>query len=181
MSSFVQFSDAANIAFHAMTELARQHPESDRINEMADRLQVSEAHLAKVMQRLRHAGLVTSIRGPRGGYQLARAADKISLLDIFETIEGPMVPKFCLFGKPICQRAHCGLGGVIGLINLEMRRFLQRTTLAGLPETITDVQFSVSTLDPASCSAVFANTTPPSQLDQVSRSTSGATVSPIVD
>lgn len=50
---------------------------------------LAPAYMAKHMQALTRAGVVESIRGPRGGYRLARPAAEISLWDIVEAIEGP--------------------------------------------------------------------------------------------
>jgi Rrf2 family protein len=58
---------------------------------------VSEAYnlpleyLLKIMQQLVRADVLTSKRGPRGGFSLARPADQISLLELVEAVEGPMV------------------------------------------------------------------------------------------
>ncbi len=49
---------------------------------------VPKEYLSKALQALSNAGLVEATLGPRGGYRLARAADKITFLDIVEAVEG---------------------------------------------------------------------------------------------
>lgn len=49
---------------------------------------VPKEYLSKALQNLSHAGIVETNLGPRGGYKLARPADKITFLDIVEAIEG---------------------------------------------------------------------------------------------
>ncbi|QDK45211.1 Rrf2 family transcriptional regulator [Bdellovibrio sp. ZAP7] len=49
---------------------------------------VPKEYLSKALQALSNAGLVDATLGPRGGYRLARAADKITFLDIVEAVEG---------------------------------------------------------------------------------------------
>jgi Rrf2 family protein len=80
---------------------------------MARRLGKSEAHLAKVMQRLTREGLVTSARGPRGGFSLARDAGKITLKEIYEAVEGSVETARCMFGEPVCGRRKCFLGSLV--------------------------------------------------------------------
>ncbi len=133
MSEFVKFSDAANLAFHAMIELSAQPEEEIPLKEIARRLQASEAHLSKVMQRLRKVGLVSASRGPAGGYRLARPLNEITFAEIFQAIEGTITPRSCLFGTPVCRHPGCGLGRFIGQINRQVQEFLGRLTLADLP------------------------------------------------
>lgn len=135
MSDLVKFSEAANLAIHAMIDLAQHPSEEVPLKEIAHRLQASEAHLSKVLQRLRKAGLVTACRGPAGGYQLGRPPAAITFAQIYETIEGPIEPHFCLFGTPVCRNPDCGLGRFIGTLNQQVKDFLSRLTLDDLPLT----------------------------------------------
>lgn len=57
-------------------------------NALAEFHELAPAYMAKHLQALARAGVVESIRGPRGGYRLARPAVDISLWDIVEAIEG---------------------------------------------------------------------------------------------
>lgn len=50
---------------------------------------VSTSYLLKHLQSLSSAGIVATVPGPKGGYRLARANDKITLLDIVLAVEGP--------------------------------------------------------------------------------------------
>ena len=81
MDTILRISDAANLAIHAMAHIARSKGNVNHsVGEIAGEQGVSVAHLSKVMQRLVKVGLLTSRRGPGGGFVLGRAADKISLL-----------------------------------------------------------------------------------------------------
>ena len=70
-------------AVTAMMDLAL-HARLDRVTltDIAERQQISLAYLEQLFGNLRKAGLVTSLRGPKGGYMLARADKEISLADI---------------------------------------------------------------------------------------------------
>jgi len=127
----LRISDAVNLAFHAMMILANDlegNPMS--VASMAKRLGVSENHLAKVMQRLHKVGLVTSKRGPKGGFTLGRASSSIHLLEVYEAIEGPISERKCLLSEPLCNGVCCLLGGLLGTINDQVRDHLSDTTLA---------------------------------------------------
>ncbi len=76
MGNIVKISDAVALGIHAATLLAVVPGKSYTTRAMADGLGVSEAHLAKVMQRLSRAGIVVSRRGPKGGFVLAKAPEK---------------------------------------------------------------------------------------------------------
>ncbi len=98
----------------------------------ADRLGVSEAHLSKVMQRLTKVGLLTSSRGPKGGFSMTHDPAAVSLLQVFEAIEGPMQPAACLFGIPLCDGSSCVLGKVIVDVNNTLFEYLAEKTLADI-------------------------------------------------
>ena len=57
------------------------------LNEIALRQQVSLAYLEQLFVKLRRAGLVESVRGPGGGYRLARPADAIRVSEVLEAVE----------------------------------------------------------------------------------------------
>ncbi|WP_114964301.1 Rrf2 family transcriptional regulator [Alkalilacustris brevis] len=55
--------------------------------EVSKRQQVSQAYLEQLFVKLRRAGLVESVRGPGGGYRLARSADAIRVADVLEAVD----------------------------------------------------------------------------------------------
>ena len=61
---------------------------SSQIREIAERQRIPARFLEQIFQDLRRAGLVSSKRGPRGGYQLTRPAREISLGDVLRALEG---------------------------------------------------------------------------------------------
>ncbi len=132
MTQVIKFSEAVTIGLHAMVYLAAHPGRQVPLGEVAAAFKVSEAHLAKVMQRLGKAGLVKGSRGPTGGYVLSRTADAIPLLEIYEAIEGAFVPRFCLFAEPMCGHVCCGVGEVMGKLNVQMKEYLSATVLSAL-------------------------------------------------
>lgn len=63
-----------------------------------------DSFLAKVLQQLVQAGMITSRRGSGGGFRLAVSPEAISLLDVIEAIEGPPQLNTCLEPGPSCER-----------------------------------------------------------------------------
>ena len=110
MAKLFNASDAAALALHAMTYLARSKGKLVRTGEIAEHYNVSEAHLAKVTNRLKKEGLVNTTRGPRGGLSLSKSADEITLKEVYEAIEGPFELSRCMFGLPVCDGNGCLLG-----------------------------------------------------------------------
>jgi len=135
MAGSVRISEAASLGLHAMAYIASMPAaEPVRVNEMARVLGVSEAHLGKVLQGLARRGFVSGRRGPKGGYVLGRPADAITLLEIYEAVEGPFEAMTCLLDRPVCGGgARCVMGSVIRDINRQLEEHLRRTRLSDLP------------------------------------------------
>jgi len=132
VSNVLRISDAASLALHAMVLLAA-HPDTGiSTKQIAHDLQVSEAHLSKVLQRLTKVGLAASTRGPRGGFTLAAPAESIMLLEVYEAIEGPLVATECLLGTRICNGRQCILGDLLTTVDGQVRDYLATTRLADL-------------------------------------------------
>jgi Rrf2 family protein len=104
------------------------------VREVAEELGVSEAHLAKVFQRLSRAGLVTSRRGPGGGFLWARDPGSVSLLEVYEAVEGPYRGQVCLFAVPRCTGTECLLGGLLNDVSDTVRARLAGTTMAAVAQ-----------------------------------------------
>lgn len=130
MGNIVRISEAASIAIHTMAVLASNPKKVMRTAQIAEALDVSEAHLAKVLQRLTKAGMVTSERGPKGGFLAAKNADSIRLLDIYELIDGPLNEPRCLLNLPVCQGQKCMFGDALHNTYRTIRQQLEKTTLA---------------------------------------------------
>ncbi len=129
----VKISEAANLAIHAMAYLASQSGASPVATAaVAKVLGASEAHLTKVFQRLKRVGLVDSTRGPKGGVTLAREPGTVKLIEIYETIDGPLGNRTCLVGQSECMFSQCVFGGMLTAVNDLARSHLANTTLADL-------------------------------------------------
>lgn len=135
MHGTLRISEAASLGLHAMTFIASDPDRRCVVRQMAASLRVSEAHLSKVMQRLNRVGLVSSVRGPGGGYTLGRPRDEITLLDIVEAIDGPLDPSRCIMPVKACRGATCVFGDLLSTVNDTVREYLSGTRLSELEGT----------------------------------------------
>lgn len=134
MADILKISDATALALHSMVHLAQDPEKQSTTGDIAAVFEASKHHLAKVHQRLTKAGLIVSNRGPAGGVGLAKDPAAITLLDIYEVMEGPMVCRPCLFGKNECPRIDCVLGTLLPGLARQVRDYFAETTLAQLAE-----------------------------------------------
>ncbi len=134
MADILKISDATALALHTMVHLAIVPEGRATTAEIAEIFDASKHHLAKVHHRLTKAGLLRSHRGPTGGVRLAKKPAKITLLKIYEVMEGPMTCHPCLFGKKKCPRADCVLGTLLPGLARQVRDYFEKTTLAQLAE-----------------------------------------------
>lgn len=125
-----KLSEATALAVHAMVLMASAQDRSWSVKTMSRLLKASEAHLSKVMQRLSTAGFVSSGRGPKGGFTLARDPETIKLIELYELFEGPIQAGGCLLGMAQCPLGGCKISAFLGKVNEEVRRFFAETTLA---------------------------------------------------
>jgi len=86
----MKFSSKALYGVQALFDLAFHADGAGQIKEICERQSIPPRFLEQVFQDLRRAGLVTSKRGPRGGYHLALPAEQIRLGDILRALEGPV-------------------------------------------------------------------------------------------
>lgn len=129
MTSMLRISEAASLGLHAVVLMARRPDKLLSTHEIAQALGASEAHLAKVLQRLTRAALVRSVRGPRGGHALARPSGRISLLEVYEAVEGKVPSCACLYTTRQCGGRRCIFGDLLTNVNTMVRQYLDGTRL----------------------------------------------------
>jgi len=140
MPCALKISEASSLAMHALGYLANGEDGPITSREIARRFEISEAHLAKVLQRLVKVELLRSVRGPRGGFTLTRSPESVTLLEIFEAIEGPFEPNQCLLSSAICDGDNCILGRIVLEANTMLRTRLEETTLVDIEAVISSSQ-----------------------------------------
>jgi Rrf2 family protein len=132
MGSCIKISEGAALGLHACVLLAQHPGDYFTVPQLAGRLQGSSAHLAKVMQRLAKSGIVKGLRGPRGGFFLAKPPSDVFLIHIFSAIEGEQNPVMCAFENPVCGWKHCMFNGLIQSMDQTFLDYLKETSLAAV-------------------------------------------------
>lgn len=128
MNKVVTLSEAASIAIHAMVLIAKATAQIN-VGQIAEATGASKNHLAKVMQRLVKEGFVKSSRGPSGGFVLAKDPKDITILQVYECIEGPIEPTGCPLDQHICPFDKCLMGGVVGQTTNQIKDYFKSNTL----------------------------------------------------
>jgi Rrf2 family transcriptional regulator, cysteine metabolism repressor len=101
------------------------------------------AYLEQLVVSLREAGLVVSTRGARGGYELARPPEAITMSEVLRALEGPIAPMFCATDDPehalVCDRSsRCTVNLLWVRVRDAITSTLESMTLADLaPELVT--------------------------------------------
>ena len=99
----MQITRQADYAVRAVLYLARLGQEQRAAtSQIAEDQQIPPSFLAKIVSQLSVAGLLQTSRGARGGVSLARHPDQISLLEVVEAIDGPILLNECVGANGIC-------------------------------------------------------------------------------
>ena len=101
----MQLSTKGRYAVMAMTELAsRPADKATPLIAIAESQQISKPYLEQLFARLRRRGLVRSVRGPGGGYRLARNAEALSVAEVVAAVDEPIRATRCMGVGPGCMR-----------------------------------------------------------------------------
>lgn len=128
MSKIFTLSEAASIAIHGMVLIARNKQGINAVK-IAEQTGLSKNHISKVLQRLVKNDLLKSVRGPLGGFSLKKKPQDVTLLSIYETIEGSLDVTECPFEYEICAFDKCMMGNIINKMTLDFKKYLKSQTL----------------------------------------------------
>jgi Rrf2 family protein len=130
----MQLSTKVRYAVRAMIELALHYDQGPQhLKEIARRQEISEKYLEQIMRQLRAQGYVNSKKGSCGGYFLAKPPREITVYDLVQAMEGPLVLVACIDNPQACSRLNiCAARDVWSRFNDHIARELSSTTLADL-------------------------------------------------
>jgi Rrf2 family protein len=128
MSKIVSLSEAASIAIHAMILVSKSNKYLNVIK-ITELTGSSKHHVAKVMQQLVKNQYLDSFRGPSGGFILKKKPQEISLLDIYETIEGKIEISICPMKNQVCPLGKCFMNNLTNDMTLKFINYLRDQTL----------------------------------------------------
>jgi len=121
-------SEAASLAIHSLAIIAKS---KDQINVsgIAEATNFSKTHLAKVLQRLSKNNYINSERGPKGGFVIAKDSKDITLLEIYELMEGEIKVEKCSIHDGACPFTTCIFGSITDRFAMEFKNYLQSKTI----------------------------------------------------
>jgi Rrf2 family iron-sulfur cluster assembly transcriptional regulator len=77
----------ARYAIMAMIDIAQQRSLTVSLNEIAERQSITVGYLEQIFSKLKKAEIITSSKGPGGGYKLSKNADEIKLVEVIKAVE----------------------------------------------------------------------------------------------
>ena len=130
----LRLSTRGQYGVRAMYEIARGYPvQPVTIKEIAENQDVSVAYLEQILNKLRKAGLIKSVKGPGGGYLLSTGPEKISIASIVSELEGPVAITSCLNPDEGCVRVdNCVTHLLWEALGEQIEAFLKTITLKNL-------------------------------------------------
>jgi Rrf2 family cysteine metabolism transcriptional repressor len=132
----IRISTRGRYALRAMVDLALHTDEGPVLRrDIAARQEVSADYVAQLFRHLHEAGLVEGVKGPGGGYLLAREPATISAGDVVRAVEGPVAVVHCILpsDEPSCNRVdRCVTHLLWKRLSAVMTEFLDSVTLRDL-------------------------------------------------
>lgn len=127
----MKISTKGRYGLRILIDLATHDPGKPRLlKDIAQSQLVSEKYLSRLVLDLRRAKLIRSVRGAKGGFFLARSPETITLLEILETMEGPISVVGCATSPGKCnRRTPCPMRNVWQRLNDEIREVAKKITL----------------------------------------------------
>ena len=137
----MKLSTRGRYAVMAMADLASHSEKAEgrdpeALAGIARRQQISLSYLEQLFAKLRRAGLVASVRGPGGGYRLARPANETRIADIVLAVDEPLKATRCRSEAHGClgKNGRCLTHDLWDELGLQIHSFLASVTLADVIE-----------------------------------------------
>ncbi len=130
----MELTRKGDYAIRGIVYLAGQPPDKiSLLSDIAAAVDVPQTFLAKIFQQFSKTGIVKSFRGTGGGFLLAGPPESISLLQVVEAVEGPILPNRCTLKQGECERdSFCTVHPVWMQVQQQVRAILAGITLKDL-------------------------------------------------
>jgi len=130
----MKLSTRGRYALRAMLDISLRAGEGPVLfRDISKRQDISDLYLAQLRSRLKTAGLVRSIRGPKGGFLLTKPPSQIRFIEIVEAMEGSSAPVECVEDAAVCSRGGVCPARTVWLeIKKAIDQVLESTTLYDL-------------------------------------------------
>ncbi len=130
----MKLSTKSRYGTRAMAEIAKRYQsEPIKRKEITETQFIPDSYLENILVSLKESGLIRTIRGARGGYQLSRSPGEITILQIVESLEGPLRPVPCVDPAYVCKlQSSCVTQSIWEEMYQSMRKVLKQYTLEDL-------------------------------------------------
>jgi len=132
----MKLSKKADYGLIALKHLAMHRGDcSCSATDIAEAYKVSTPLMAKVLQKLAKSGLVAARHGSSGGYTLARAASRITALDVIRAIDGPLFITSCVTSHGECDvHTTCSIREPLRRVNDSILEVLAKVTISQMTD-----------------------------------------------
>ncbi len=129
----MKLSTRGKYGLYAMYYLAQHAGEGPQSLQSVATTGVPKQYLEQILGSLRRAGLVSTVRGSQGGYQMAGSPSEVTLLNILDAVEGPIELSECTSDERCCDRSsQCPVRGVWQRVSDSINRELNAITLQSM-------------------------------------------------
>ena len=127
----MKISTKGRYGLRILIDLAMHDPGKPRmLKDIAESQQLSEKYISRLVIDLRRAHLIRSMRGVNGGFFLAKHPEEITLLEVLETMEGPISVVDCVRSPEKCHRQQlCPAHSIWKNLNEGIRELTAKITL----------------------------------------------------
>jgi Rrf2 family protein len=135
------FSKACEYAIRAMVYVAYKQERNEKagVRDTAAAIDSPEAFTGKILQQLAKAGMLQSVKGPGGGFELRKNPSEVCLADIVSIIDGVGIFNNCALGFQLCSSQNpCPMHFQYKPIRDKMTEMLFGTTLLSIVESVND-------------------------------------------
>jgi Rrf2 family protein len=127
----MQITRETDYAIRCVHFLSSRHDRTLIVDRIAEQMCIPKTFLAKILQKLVKAGIVKSFRGAKGGCQLTRGPEDITLLDVIEAIQGPVAMNACALDSSVCGlSSKCSVHPVWIEVRKEVEAILRKKNFA---------------------------------------------------
>lgn len=127
----MKLSPAAELAMRGVLILAEEYGKGPvTLDAICAKRDLPKQYLVKIFSSLARAGLITPVRGKNGGYMLTRDPQEVTLLDVVEAVEGPIVLNYCQHDPTQCGDLACRIRPIWTDLQKKVCDGLRSVTLA---------------------------------------------------